>query len=102
MQESQTPVTSPADTSRALLHDDIAQCARDLWVQYGRPADCDVAIWLEAEQRLLSATQAPRENNSGPASSLGLPPAKPACASDRPPIQPGARAVRAASQPARP
>lgn len=97
MQESHTPITSPADTSRAPLHDDIAQCARDLWVQYGRPADRDVAIWLEAEQRLLSATQASPENNSGPASWLGLPPAQPARASDRPTIQEaGAPAVRAA------
>jgi hypothetical protein len=76
MQESPTRVPNPADANRAPLHDEIAQCARDLWVQQGQPADRDQAIWLDAEQRLFSAIQAPHGENSGPASALGLPPGK--------------------------
>lgn len=58
MQESHSPshALSQDDTRHAPLHDDIAQCARDLWVEYGRPADRDLEIWLEAEKRLFSAT----------------------------------------------
>ena len=90
MQESHTPVSSPADAKCAPLHDEIAQCARGLWVQQGQPADRDLAIWLEAEQRLLSATPATREKNSGPAPSLVLPPTKPARTLNRSTIQAGA------------
>ena len=72
MQESHTPVSSPADTKCAPLHDEIAQCAQDLWVQYGQPAERDQVIWLEAEQRLLSATQSPREENPGPAETCAI------------------------------
>ena len=97
MQDSHPPVLSPPDANRAPLHDEIAQCARDLWVQQGQPADRDLAIWLEAEQRLLSASQAPRGENSGPASALGLPPGKSAPVSDGSPIQAGGSALLAAS-----
>jgi hypothetical protein len=37
------------------LHDEIAQCARELWSQSGRPQGHDEAIWLEAERRLIAA-----------------------------------------------
>jgi len=57
MQESPHAVSSPAQAKRKPLHDEIAQCARDLWVEQGRPADRDLEIWLEAEQRLLSTIQ---------------------------------------------
>jgi hypothetical protein len=101
MQESHPPVSGPADAKRAPLHDDIAQCARDLWIQNGQPADCDQVIWLEAEQRLLfaAATQAAREKTSSPASSLGLPLAEPAAASDRSTMQADDPALPAASLP---
>ena len=69
MQESHTHVFSPADAKRAPLHDDIAQCARDLWGQQEQPADRDLAIWFEAEQRLLSAIQGSRGENPGSAES---------------------------------
>jgi hypothetical protein len=38
-------------------HDEIAQCARELWTESGQPEGRDDAIWLEAETRLLSACQ---------------------------------------------
>jgi len=98
MQASCTSVTSPAVTKPAPLHDDIAQCARDLWVQYGRPADRDLAIWLEAEQRLRAATEAPREKNFAAASSSGRSSAKPARAT----VLTGAPVLRASSLSARP
>jgi len=47
------PTASPAP----LLHDEIAQCARELWLQQGSPENCDNAIWLEAESRLLATRQ---------------------------------------------
>jgi hypothetical protein len=36
-------------------HDEIAQCARELWSQSGQPQGRDEAIWLEAESRLIAA-----------------------------------------------
>ena len=101
MHESHLPVSSLPNTKRAPLHEDIAQYARDLWIQNGQPADCDQAIWLEAEQRLLfvAATQAARERTSSPASSLGLPVAEPAVASDRSTMQADDPAFPAASLP---
>ena len=97
MQESHTPVPGSADTKCAPLHNEIAQCARNLWVQQGQPPDRDQAIWLEAEQRLHSATQSPREENSGPTPSLGLPPENRAPAFDGSTIQAVAPALLAAS-----
>jgi hypothetical protein len=66
MQEAKTPTSSTADAKCALLHEEIAQSARDLSVQCGKPVDRDLAIWLEAEQRLLSVTKPPHGENSGP------------------------------------
>ncbi len=40
-------------------HDDIAQCARELWIESGRPSNRDEAIWLEAERRLIAARRSP-------------------------------------------
>jgi hypothetical protein len=40
-------------------HDDIARCARELWIDAGRPSGRDDAIWLEAERRLTSIRGAP-------------------------------------------
>jgi hypothetical protein len=61
MKESFIPVTLPADPKLMPLHEDIAQCAQQLWVQYGKPADRDLAIWLEAEHLVHSAPSAQRE-----------------------------------------
>jgi Protein of unknown function (DUF2934) len=55
VQESGPMRSSPTGAKRALLHTEIEQCARQLWVQQGKPAERDLAIWLEAEQ-LLSAS----------------------------------------------
>ena len=50
------PATVADNRHTAPLHSDIAQCATELWIEYGRPEGRDVEIWLEAERRLLSAT----------------------------------------------
>lgn len=42
----------------ALLRDDIAQIAREIWTESGKPDGRDLAIWLEAERRLNSAQNA--------------------------------------------
>ena len=97
MQDSFTAVTNPAATKPAPLHDDVAQCAKDLWVQYGRPADRDLAIWLEAEQRLRAAAEAPREKNFGSPPPLRPSSGKPARAT----VRTGAPVLRAASLPVR-
>jgi hypothetical protein len=97
MQESFTSVTSSAAPQPAPLHEDIAQCAQDLWVQYGRPADRDLAIWLEAEQRLRAVTEAVRGKNFGSISSSGRSSAKPARAT----VLTGAPVLRASSLRAR-
>ena len=38
----------------APLHEDIAQRAYALWVEFGCPSDRTVAIWLEAESQLVA------------------------------------------------
>jgi hypothetical protein len=68
MQEPHSHATLPDDTKHVPLHEDIAQCAREIWVQYGKPADRDLEIWLEAEHQLFSATETKRGKSSGPAS----------------------------------
>jgi len=82
MQESHTLLSSLADANSSPLHDEIAQCARGLWVQYGQPADRDLAIWLEAEQRLLSAPKIAPEKNLGSGFAMEPKPTKSARASN--------------------
>ena len=50
-----TDSTPPTDTLHILSHEDITQCARELWAQQGCPEGRDEAIWLEAESRLLAS-----------------------------------------------
>jgi hypothetical protein len=50
-----TDSTAPTDTLQTLSHEDITQCARELWAQQGCPEGRDEAIWLEAESRLLAS-----------------------------------------------
>lgn len=61
MQELPTPFAAPEDSPHAPLHNDIAQCASELWLQYGQPVGRDFEIWLEAEQRLFSNKPVLRE-----------------------------------------
>ena len=42
-------------------HDEIAQCARELWTESGQPEGRDQAIWIEAERRLISERRLPLE-----------------------------------------
>ena len=97
MQDSPSAVSSPTSPKRAPLHDEIAQCARDIWIQQGQPANRDQGIWLEAEQRLQTAAAAQGGTNSAPVASLGLPPAQPARPSGRSTAATGGRAVFAVS-----
>lgn len=76
MKESLTSGTRPVESHHEPLHSDIAQCAEELWVQYGKPADRDLAIWLEAEQQLLFAKHTALEPEPRSISTLGKRPAK--------------------------
>lgn len=58
-------MTAPADVRRIPLHDEISSRARELWEKYGRPADRDEEIWLEAERQLLGADPQVRKVGSG-------------------------------------
>jgi len=50
-----TDSTVQTDIAHTLSHEDISQCARELWAQQGCPENRDEAIWLEAESRLLAS-----------------------------------------------
>jgi hypothetical protein len=56
--ESSFPVTAATATDSNLSHDEIAQCARELWTESGQPEGRDQAIWFEAERRLVSERRA--------------------------------------------
>ena len=45
------------DATHLPPHDEIARCAREIWIQRGRPENHDEAIWLEAEARLQAERQ---------------------------------------------
>jgi len=51
----QNPVPLPSEQQAQArpLHRNIAERARRLWENYGRPEGRDVEIWLEAENQLL-------------------------------------------------
>lgn len=50
MMDSKTTPVQPGPS-----HDEIAQCASELWTESGCPQGRDEAIWYEAERRLISA-----------------------------------------------
>jgi len=56
MQKTHTSDAGLDEPRHAPRHDEIAQCAKELWLQYGQPTDRDLAIWLEAEHRLFAAS----------------------------------------------
>lgn len=98
MQESHTPVSTSSDSCSALLHEEIAQCAHDLWIKYGRPTDRDLAIWLEAEQHLHSTELETPDQNCIPATSVGPALTESARASACTTIKASASATPASSQ----
>ena len=53
------PAPDTIATDLAPSHDEIAQCARELWTRSERPEGRDDVIWLEAERRLISARRTP-------------------------------------------
>ena len=97
MQVSNAPISASAAIEQTSFHDKISQRAKELWIDYGQPVDRDVGIWLEAEQSLHATAQAQRREDSAPASSSELPPAKPARSSKRSPTNVGGRVVLAAA-----
>jgi hypothetical protein len=56
-----SPATEATATDPNPSHDEIAQCARELWMESGQPEGRDDAIWFEAERRVVSERRAPRE-----------------------------------------
>ncbi|HLP03328.1 MAG TPA: DUF2934 domain-containing protein [Opitutaceae bacterium] len=66
MHERTTPQNPPASgvrPSRAPpTHDEIADCAYELWIQHGYPERLDQAIWLDAEALLRSGGCRPSDN----------------------------------------
>jgi LmbE family N-acetylglucosaminyl deacetylase len=52
-------VTATTATDSNPSHNEIAQCARELWTESGQPEGRDEAIWFEAERRLIAERQAP-------------------------------------------
>jgi hypothetical protein len=57
--ENSFPVTAATATGSSPSHDEIAQCARELWTESGQPEGRDQAIWFEAERRLVSERRVP-------------------------------------------
>jgi hypothetical protein len=53
------PLLPPDTGALAPNHDEIAQCARAIWISAGQPEGRDDAIWLDAERRLIFAGRAP-------------------------------------------
>ncbi len=54
-----TSLPSATNATVAPSHDEIAQCARELWTEAGHPEGRDDEFWYEGEQRLLAARQVP-------------------------------------------
>jgi hypothetical protein len=38
-------------------HDEVAQCAHQIWQEYGQPTGRDEEIWFEAERRLQAGSK---------------------------------------------
>lgn len=57
MNSSLATATTATDSNPS--HNEIAQCARELWTESGQPEGRDEAIWFEAERRLISERQSP-------------------------------------------
>lgn len=43
-----------AARGESVAHETIAEHARAIWADRGRPEGCDLEIWLEAEAEILS------------------------------------------------
>jgi hypothetical protein len=54
-----SPPIHPVTDTLVPNHDEIAQCAREIWIASGQPDGRDNDIWLDAERRLISAGRAP-------------------------------------------
>jgi hypothetical protein len=61
-----TLIPAAIETNPSPSHDEIAQCARQLWTESGQPEGRDQAIWYEAERLLASGRQAPLATATAP------------------------------------
>jgi hypothetical protein len=59
-------IPTATETNPSPSHDEIAQCARQLWTESGQPEGRDEAIWYEAERRLISERRVPLETAIAP------------------------------------
>ncbi len=59
-----TPAPAKIEAIHLPTHDEIAQCARELWTESGKPTDRDDAIWFEAERRLVEARRTPAKRTA--------------------------------------
>jgi hypothetical protein len=66
-----TPV-EPADTRTMPLEKRIARQAYTLWEGYGRPAERDLDIWLEAERQVLGVDASVNQQGFGSVSAPRL------------------------------
>lgn len=54
--------SSAMNPAVAPSHDEIAQCAHELWMEAGQPGGRDDEFWLVSEHRLLSDRLVPDES----------------------------------------
>jgi hypothetical protein len=47
---------------KTLSHEEVAQCAHQIWQEYGQPTGRDEEIWFEAERRLQAGRKDRDEN----------------------------------------
>lgn len=71
MDKPPAPV-EPADTRTLPLEKRIARQAYALWEGYGRPAERDLDIWLEAERQVLGVDQRVNQQSFGAVSAPSL------------------------------
>lgn len=65
MEHSNSADAAPKDTRTLPLRDAIAQRARQIWEQSGRPTGQDEEFWLKAELEVLGADPNVRAEGSG-------------------------------------
>lgn len=54
------PLHPASPNSRSVIHESIATRAYEIWERDGKPEDRADAIWLEAEQELVTGRRKPQ------------------------------------------
>jgi hypothetical protein len=52
------PLHPVSPNARSVIHETISARAHELWIEYGQPEGRADAIWLQAEQELISGHRA--------------------------------------------